>query len=79
MKTSVDHCDTGSFAQQAPLQGDTAAQQAGRLEPEIWEGAELPLPFPSWLDQPVAPSKLDARLLEVGAKGVVHAHREGWL
>ncbi len=68
MKTSVDDYETIS-----------SAQQAGRLEPEIWEGIDLPLPFPSWFDRPVAPSKLDARLLEVGGKGFVHAHREGWL
>lgn len=81
MKTSADHCDTGSFAQQAPLQDDTAAQQAGRLFPEKWEDAELtPLPFPSWLDQPVAPSKLDPMLLRAKMRGeAVYADERGLL
>lgn len=52
---------------------------SGRLEEGTWDSAELPLPYPTIFDRPVAPSKLDPRLLEVGAKGFVHAHREGWL
>ncbi len=69
MKTSVDDYETIS-----------SAQQAGRLEPEIWEGIDLPLPFPSWFDRPVSPSKLDPVLLRAKMRGeAVYADERGLL